>query len=374
MKLYYNSSSSSPAILATFCLTIIVVTLSCSPAGGIVQTPNGEKIPAVIVFGDSIVDTGNNNKLLTAVKSNFLPYGENFMGGKPTGRFCDGKVPADLIAEQLGVKDVVPAYKDPALKDEDLPTGVSFASGGSGYDPLTPKLVSVVSLPEQLKMFEEYKERLRRTVGENTTNDIISRSLYLVVTGSDDIANTYYLVQKTRYDINSYTDLMLKYGSQFYQALYGLGARRVAIFSLPPLGCLPSRRTLSGGLERKCVQSYNEAAMLFNAKLMPRLDSLNRRLPRARLVYINIYTPLLDLIERPQENGFKVVNKGCCGTGTAEVAVLCNQADPTTCTNPSDYLFWDSYHPTEKAYNILSSQLINQYVNSFFFCGATPCA
>lgn len=46
-----------------------------------------------------------------------------------------------ITAEELGIKSSVPAYFDPNLKREDLLTGVSFASGGSGYDPITPKLV-----------------------------------------------------------------------------------------------------------------------------------------------------------------------------------------------------------------------------------------
>lgn len=49
-----------------------------------------------------------------------------------------------FVAEELGIKSVVPAYLDPSLKTEDLLTGVSFASGGSGYDPLTPRLVVIL--------------------------------------------------------------------------------------------------------------------------------------------------------------------------------------------------------------------------------------
>lgn len=44
-------------------------------------------------------------------------------------------------ASELGIKEFVPAYLDPNLQSKDLLTGVSFASGGSGYDPQTPKLV-----------------------------------------------------------------------------------------------------------------------------------------------------------------------------------------------------------------------------------------
>ena len=45
-----------------------------------------------------------------------------------------------LLAEELGIKELVPAYLDPNLQSQDLKTGVCFASGGSGYDPLTPEI------------------------------------------------------------------------------------------------------------------------------------------------------------------------------------------------------------------------------------------
>lgn len=60
--------------------------------------PNNETVPAVIVFGDSIVDTGNNDYIITLVKCNFPPYGKDFDGGNhPTGRFSNGLVPSDII-------------------------------------------------------------------------------------------------------------------------------------------------------------------------------------------------------------------------------------------------------------------------------------
>lgn len=43
-------------------------------------------------------------------------------------------------AKEMGIKDTVPAYLDPTLTPQDLLTGVTFASGGTGYDPMTPKL------------------------------------------------------------------------------------------------------------------------------------------------------------------------------------------------------------------------------------------
>ena len=61
-----------------------------------------------------------------------------------------------------------------------------------------------------------------------------------------------------------------------------------------------------------------------------------------------------------------MVDKGCCGTGKIEVAVLCNPFSPFTCEDVSNYVFWDSYHPTEKAYKVLIGKIIQKCVDSFF--------
>jgi hypothetical protein len=53
-------------------------------------------VPALFIFGDSVVDAGNNNNLATIVKSNFPPYGRDFKNNIPTGRFCNGKLAADF--------------------------------------------------------------------------------------------------------------------------------------------------------------------------------------------------------------------------------------------------------------------------------------
>lgn len=51
------------------------------------------------IFGDSLVDVGNNDYLVTLSKANAPPYGVDFAfsGGKPTGRFTNGRTIADVI-------------------------------------------------------------------------------------------------------------------------------------------------------------------------------------------------------------------------------------------------------------------------------------
>lgn len=346
-------------------LTFVAVVCLAAETGA----AQNRSVPSVIVFGDSIVDPGNNNKLKSVVKCDFLPYGRDFMGGLPTGRFSNGKVPTDLIAQAFGVKELLPAYLDPKLTVEDLLTGVSFASGGSGYDPLTSKLVSVISLSQQLELFKEYVGKLNAAVGEERVATILSKSLFLVCAGSDDIANTYFSspARKLEYDVPSYTDLMLSSASTFVQDLYSMGARKIGVLSAPPIGCVPSQRTLGGGILRGCAEPRNEAALLFNSKISSHMStSLRPQLSDAKLVFLDVYSPLLDIIQNPAQYGFEVANKGCCGTGDIEVTVLCNHYTTVACADASKYVFWDSYHPTEAAYQLLVDQVLKKYYNDFF--------
>ncbi|KAJ8538247.1 hypothetical protein K7X08_014787 [Anisodus acutangulus] len=353
-KSYYDVSSYAD----------LLVNSASSFIQAVINVPRNKSIPAVIVFGDSIVDTGNNNGLKTLGKVNYPPYGKDFMGGKPTGRFSNGKVPPDLIVEELRIKELLPAYLDPTLQAEDLITGVNFASGGAGYDPLTSEIANVISLSGQLELFKEYIVKLKEIVGEDRKNEILANSFFILVTGSNDITNTYFStpLRKSYYDVSSYADFLLNYASSFLQDLYGLGARRIGVLSIPPIGCLPSQRTLKGGEQRECVDYLNQAAQLFNSKLATDLSSLGNKFPDSRLVYIDIYNLLLDVINDPQKYGFKIVDKGCCGTGKIEVAEICK----FTCSNDNDYVFWDSFHPTEKAYRILVHQILVQHLSSFF--------
>lgn len=55
---------------------------------------------------------------------------------------------------------------------------------------------------------------------------------------------------------------------------------------------------------------------------------------------------------------------GCCGTGRIEVAILCNSLD-STCPNVEDYVFWDSFHPTESAYKRLIAPILQKYLYQF---------
>ncbi|KAG2400719.1 GDSL esterase/lipase [Vigna angularis] len=79
------------------------------------------------------------------------------------------------------------------------------------------KDVSVIPLSEQLEQFKEYIGKLKANFGEARTNFILSKSLVLVVSSSNDIANTYFAsgIRKLDYDVPSYTDMLVQLASSF---------------------------------------------------------------------------------------------------------------------------------------------------------------
>lgn len=63
---------------------------------------------ASFIFGDSLVDAGNNNYLPTLSKANMVPNGIDFKasGGKPTGRFTNGRTIGDIVGKGILVGSI----------------------------------------------------------------------------------------------------------------------------------------------------------------------------------------------------------------------------------------------------------------------------
>jgi len=65
-----------------------------------------QQVPCYFIFGDSLVDNGNNNQLNSLAKANYLPYGIDFAAG-PTGRFSNGKTTVDVVGEFLNISKII---------------------------------------------------------------------------------------------------------------------------------------------------------------------------------------------------------------------------------------------------------------------------
>lgn len=87
------------------------------------------------------------------------------------------------------------------------------------------------------------------------------------------------------------------------KSLYQLGARHVWVLSTLPLGCLPGARTSLGGPLRLCGEILNQEAQIFNSKLSSAAMGLRSSLPYFDVRFIDVYTPMLNLINNPLSAG-----------------------------------------------------------------------
>ncbi|OVA14459.1 Lipase [Macleaya cordata] len=325
------------------------------------DTTSTTLVPAIITFGDSAVDIGNNDYLPTIFKADFPPYGRDFANRKPTGRFCNGKLATDITAETLGFKTYPPAYLSPQASGKNLLIGANFASAASGYYDKTANSYHAIPLSQQLEYYKEYQGKLAKVAGSAKAASIIKDALYIVSAGSSDFAQNYYVnpfLNKV-YTPDEFSSFLVGIFSSFITDLYGLGARRIGVTSLPPLGCLPATITLFGYGNTGCVSRLNNDAQGFNKKINAAKAKLQKKLPDLKIAIFDIYKPLLDVVQSPSKYGFSEVRRGCCGTGTVETtSFLCNPKAPGTCSNATQYVFWDSVHPSQAANQILADSLI----------------
>ncbi|CAB4276323.1 unnamed protein product [Prunus armeniaca] len=107
------------------------------------------QVPCFFIFGDSLVDSGNNNYLPTLAKVNYLPYGVDFPIGA-TGRFCNGRTSVDILAELLGFKKPIPPFA--TTWGLVILRGLNYASGAAGIRAESGTEMGVnVNLDQQLR-------------------------------------------------------------------------------------------------------------------------------------------------------------------------------------------------------------------------------
>ncbi|KAF4388836.1 hypothetical protein F8388_019015 [Cannabis sativa] len=312
-------------------------------------------VTCVLVFGDSSVDPGNNNVLSTTMKGNFPPYGKDFFGGRPTGRFSDGRLATDFIAEAIGYTKTIPAFLDPDLKDADMVHGVSFASAASGYDDFTANISNVLPLSTQIKYLMHFKLKLRRVLGYKRAEETVRNAVFVISMGTNDFLQDYYLdpTRPHQFTIGAYQNYLVNNMAHYIQEMHKLGGQRLVVVGIPPMGCMPLVKTIMD--ETKCVDSYNKLSASFNSKISEKLVSLKSTL-NMKIGFVDPYAIFVDAMNNPQKYGLEEISKGCCGTGTIEYGDSCKGMD--TCKDPSKYVFWDAVHPTEKMYKIIADNAV----------------
>ncbi|WRX20009.1 GDSL lipase/esterase - like 10 [Theobroma cacao] len=247
--------------------------------------------PALYVFGDSLFDSGNNNHLPTLAKANYPPY-----------------------AELLELP-----YPPPYLSINESITlsGLNYASSACGILPETgSQLGKCLSLGQQIDFFQSTVESKLPSHFKSSKelSNYLAKSIFMLTMGSNDYIQSYFeptlFSTSQDYDPQTYAQLLIDALSKHLERLYELGARKLIMLEIPPLGCIP-HYTRRYELTGKCHEETNQIVSFFNSRLHPMLKNLTSTL----------------------------------------------RGGP--CPNPNAQFFWDGYHNTETGNSIAASLCFN---------------
>lgn len=317
-----------------------VLLLSCS----ITTTRGEQQVPCYFIFGDSLADVGNNNNLNTKARANYPPYGVDFPGEVPTGRFSNGRNFVDRISELLGFDEYIPPFSTASGKQ--ILKGVNYASGAAGIRPESGQhLGDRISMDQQLVNHLVTIPKMAWMVGPSVYKRL-NKCLYTVNIGSNDYINNYFAPQyyhtSELFTPNEYADLLINDFARQLQTLYLVGARKVAVSGVGLIGCTLAEISIHGTNGSLCVDKINEAAQLFNNRLISLVDQLNTNLPGAQFTYIS---------SASSDTGSLIVNAPCC---EVREDYQCKEFS-LPCLERNGYVFWDGFHPTELV-NIVTAE------------------
>ncbi|CAH8263875.1 unnamed protein product [Arabidopsis lyrata] len=359
-------ASQDSHMLLSFFISTLLVTIVTSQTGC-------RNFKSIISFGDSITDTGNLLGLSSPndlPESAFPPYGETFFH-YPSGRFSDGRLIIDFIAEFLGIPHVPPFY---GSKNGNFEKGVNFAVGGATAlecsvleERGTQCSQSNISLGNQLKSF---KESLPYLCGSSSDcRDMIGNAFILIGEIGGNDYNFPLFDRKNIEEVKELVPLVITTISSVISELVDMGARTFLVPGNFPLGCSVAYLTLYETSNEEeynpltgCLTWLNDFSVYHNEQLQAELNRLRKLYPHVNIIYGDYYNTLLRLVQEPSK--FGLMDRplpACCGVGgpyNFTFSIQCGSKGVEYCSDPSKYVNWDGIHMTEAAYKCISEGIL----------------
>ncbi|KAG5545698.1 hypothetical protein RHGRI_017995 [Rhododendron griersonianum] len=164
---------------------------------------------------------------------------------------------------------------------------------------------SVIPLWKELEFYKEYQTKLRTYLGNQKANEILTEAVYVTSLGRNDFLENYYTLRdrRSQYTIEQFQVFLVGISRGFVKALFDLGARKISLGGVPPMGCLPLERTTNFREGNECLESYNVVSMQFNGKLKGLVGELNKELQGIKLVFSNPFYVFMQIVRRPSKYG-----------------------------------------------------------------------
>ncbi|XP_071703853.1 GDSL esterase/lipase At5g55050-like [Rutidosis leptorrhynchoides] len=345
-------------INAVLCVCVLLVFGTCG-------TMCESVVPGFYVFGDSLVDNGNNNYLtMSLAKADFPHNGIDYPTGEATGRFSNGKNAADFLAEKVG-QPSAPPYLSLVSKSKKLSstnevvTGVNFASGAATIlNPTDELFQKSIPLTKQVGFYFLVHDELIKQMGLDGAQAHLTKSIFLIVIGSNDLFGYFNEDSEVskQYTPQQYVDLLASTLKGLMKQMYVLGARKFVISGVGVIGCCPAQRKHNALNE--CNLEANYLSIRYNEGLKAMLRDLKTELSDINYSYFDTYYVMSVLIQNPLSYGITEIEAACCGLGNLKADIPCIPIS-TYCSNRKNHLFWDLYHPTETVSSMFAGLIYN---------------
>ncbi|XP_057966831.1 GDSL esterase/lipase At1g71691 [Malania oleifera] len=330
-----------------------------SPAWPPSSPPPQPLVPALFVIGDSSVDCGTNNFLGTFARADRPPYGRDFDTHRPTGRFCNGRIPVDYLALRLGLP-FAPSYLGQTGTVEDMIHGVNYASAGAGIIFSSgSELGQHISFTQQIQQVSDTFQQFILTMGEDVAADLISNAVFYLSIGINDYIH-YYLPNvsnvQSLYLPWSFNQFLATTVKQEIKNLYNINVRNMVVMGLAPIGCAPHYLWQHNSKDGECVQEINDMIMEFNFAMRYMVEELGRELHDSNIIFCDVFEGSMDILKNHERYGFNVTADACCGLGKFNGWIMCISPE-MACNNASNHIWWDQFHPTDAVNAILADNV-----------------
>ncbi|XP_020263847.1 GDSL esterase/lipase At5g03610-like [Asparagus officinalis] len=304
----------------------------------------------LFVFGDSYADTGNMGKIGERhSRPWYEPYGMSYPH-RPAGRFSDGIIFTDYLATYLRLRTPTP-YKYRKLSTKH-PYGMNFAVGGSG----------VFYTPNDQRKLSAQIDAFQAQINENvfSHHDVKSSVVYVAISGNDYsfYANNHSLFDVYAYCRNVTTELTVQ-----LKRLAEIGVGKVLVANISPLECTPTV-TRSKSNYTKCDLGYSLGTSEHNILLSRFVGNLTQEIKSTQFLLVDLYNAFKSVIDTAH-NGtrkFEHIMRPCCEPTTDDFD--CGWVDNngqklySLCSNPQDYFFFDTVHPTQAGWGAVFENLV----------------
>ncbi|KAF9590493.1 hypothetical protein IFM89_035466 [Coptis chinensis] len=274
--------------------------------------------------------------------------------------------------QELGLKEFIPPYLAPTTVGNTILHGVNYASGGGGLLNYTGQVFGGrLNMEAQLDNFANTRHDIISSIGAPAASKLLAKSIYSITMGSNDFINNYLtpvasIPQQKLISPKTFVDALISRYRVHLTRLYVLGARKIIVANVGPIGCIPYQRDVNPFAGYDCVTFPNQLASLFNTRLKPLVMELNSNLQGSEFVYADVYSIVLDIIRNFKFYGFVNSNSACChAAGRFGGLVPCGPPSKV-CQDRSKFVFWDPYHPSEASNVIIAKRLMDGDPNDIF--------